>query len=48
MKTGRLITALALMAFLAACGTKGPLECPKGTTEMPNGTCRKPPPEAVP
>lgn len=44
MKLGRLILGIALLAFLAACGTKGPLECPKGTSERPDGTCRLPPP----
>ena len=46
MKISRLVLAFALLAFVSACGTKGPLECPKGTTERPDGTCRKPPPEA--
>jgi hypothetical protein len=37
------ITALTLLA-LSACGTKGDLECPKGTVPQIDGTCRPPPP----
>lgn len=38
--TAVLMTALAL----SACGTKGDLECPKGTVPQIDGTCRPPPP----
>jgi predicted small lipoprotein YifL len=37
--------ALALAALiLSACGTKGDLECPRGTQPHVDGTCRPPPP----
>ncbi len=38
------ILAAALALALSACGTKGDLECPKGTVPQANGTCRPPPP----
>jgi predicted small lipoprotein YifL len=37
-----LMIALALAPLLAACGTKGDLECPRGTVAQPNGTCAPP------
>jgi hypothetical protein len=38
-----IITALTLLMALSACGTKGDLECPKGTVPQIDGTCRPPP-----
>lgn len=37
-----LIISLLLAPLLAACGTKGDLECPTGTIPQPNGTCAPP------
>ena len=33
---------IAVSVALAACGTKGPLQCPKGTQERIDGTCQPP------
>jgi predicted small lipoprotein YifL len=41
MKLSRLLFGLVLLGLIAACGTKGALECPKGTSERPDGTCRR-------
>ena len=38
-----LLVAIALTSTLAACGTKGSLECPPGTQERIDGTCKPPP-----
>jgi predicted small lipoprotein YifL len=39
----RLLMMLTILSIaLAACGTKGSLECPKGTQERIDGTCRPP------
>jgi predicted small lipoprotein YifL len=39
----RLLMILSIAsALLAACGTKGDLECPKGTTEHIDKTCAPP------
>lgn len=39
---------LLLLALLSACGTKGDLECPRGTVQQIDGTCRPPPPAPPP
>lgn len=44
---GMTVLALALLA-LSACGTKGDLECPRGTVPQIDGTCRPPPPAPPP
>jgi hypothetical protein len=35
-------TFLAAALALSACGTKGDLECPRGTLPQADGTCRPP------
>jgi predicted small lipoprotein YifL len=39
----RLLITLLVIAFaVTACGTRGDLECPKGTAPRVDGTCRAP------
>ena len=39
----RALIVITLLAFVVtACGTKGDLECPKGTSPRVDGTCRAP------
>jgi hypothetical protein len=34
------LAGISLLLTLAACGTKGDLECPRGTFPQADGTCR--------